>query len=102
VNSKNKCGTLANILIPLLIIAGAYFIYAWILPSLYKFYIQNLSTYGALFLIVYAYPVIDLIFYSTTLALGCKIDNWLKGFFSTIHFLLLGYGVGMIMLVGYT
>jgi hypothetical protein len=65
-------------------------------------YFNNLSTYSSCFLIIYSYPIIDLILYSATLALGCKMDDWLKGFFSSIHFYLLGYGVGMIMLVGYT
>lgn len=65
-------------------------------------YSQNLSTYSMLFLIIYSYPIIDLIIYSCLLLLGTKMDNWLKGFFSSIHYLLLGYGVGMIMIVGYT
>lgn len=102
VNAKEKGRALGNLLIPLLIIAFLYFVYAFLLPTLYKAYNQNLSTYGAVFLIIYSYPVFDLLFYAGTLALGCKIDDWIKGFFSSIHFLLLGYGVGMIMIVGYT
>jgi hypothetical protein len=91
-----------NFLIPLLIIAFLYFAYAFLLPSLYKLYVNNLSTYGAIFLIIYSYPAVDLLFYAATLGLGTQMDNWVKGFFSTIHFLLLGYGVGMILIVGYT
>lgn len=102
VNAREKGKMLGNLLIPLFLIAFIYFSYAWLIPSLYKSYVQNLSTYGAVFLIIYGYPVFDLLFYAGTLALGCKIDNWLKGFFSTIHFLLWGYGIGMILLVGYT
>lgn len=63
---------------------------------------NNLSLYSAIFLIIYSYPIIDLIFYSVYLAIGNKVDNWQKAFFSSIHYLLLGYGVGMILIVGYT
>ncbi len=102
VNAKEKGSSLGNFLIPLLIIAFLYFVYAFLLPTLYKLYTNNLSTYGAIFLTIYSYPAIDLLFYAATLGLGTKMDNWVKGFFSTIHFLLLGYGVGMILIVGYT
>jgi hypothetical protein len=102
VNAKEKGRTLGNLLIPLLIIAFLYFAYAFLLPSLYKAYSKSMSTYGAIFLIIYGYPVLDLLFYSATLALGCKVDHWMKGFFSSLHFLLLGYGVGMVLIVGYT
>ncbi len=102
VNSKDKGRTLANLLIPLLIIAFLYFIYAFLIPTLYKIYKDNLSLYSYVFLIMYSYPAIDLLLYSLTLGLGSKMDDWVKGFFSSIHYLLLGYGVGMIMLAGYT
>ena len=102
INAKEKCRALGNLLIPLLIIPFLCVCYALFLPSLYKAYVKNMSNYGAVFLIIYSYPAIDLLFYAGTLALGCKMDNWVKGFFSTIHFLLLGYGVGMILIVGYT
>jgi len=61
-----------------------------------------MTLYAALFLLFYGYPVIDLALYSLTLALGTLMDRWLKSFFSQIHFYILGYGVGMILLVGYT
>lgn len=102
VNCQDKATAAKNTLIPLLIIAVIYFIYGWLLPSLYKVYYNNLSTYSAIFLIIYGYPAVDAILYSLTLFLGNKMDSWIKEFFSTIHFLLLGYGVGMILLVGYT
>lgn len=102
VNCNDKATAAKNTLIPLLIIAGIYFIYGWLLPTLYKLYYDNLSVYSAVFLMIYGYPVFDVLLYSLTLILGNKIDNWIKEFFSTIHFLLLGYGVGMILLVGYT
>lgn len=102
VNAKDRQRTLYNLLSPLIFIAFTYFSYAWLLPSLYKAYIQNLSTYGAIFLIMYGYPVVDLLFYAGYLVIGTKVDTWLKDFYGSLHFLLLGYGVGMIMLAGYT
>lgn len=102
VNCKEKGPAMRNLLIPLLLIAGIYFIYGWLLPTFYTAYVKNLSTYSAIFLIFYGYPIIDTIIYSLTLFLGCKTDDWVKGFFSTIQFLLIGYGVGMILLIGYT
>jgi hypothetical protein len=73
------------------------------LPKLYSIYLQNMtSSMSALFLIFYIYPAFDLLFYSLTLLLGTKIDQNLKGFFSQIHFFLIGYGAGMVLLVGYT
>lgn len=102
VNARDKGQAMYNLLVPLILVAFVYFCYGWLLPSLYKAYIQNLSTYGAIFLIIYGYPVVDLMFYSAYLGLGCKVDGWLKDFYGSIHFLLLGYGVGMIMLAGYT
>jgi hypothetical protein len=102
VNCQDKEAAAKNTLIPLLIIATIYFIYGWVLPTLYKVYYDNLSIYSAVFLLIYGYPVIDALLYSLTLLLGNKMDIWIKEFFSTIHFLLLGYGVGMILLVGYT
>jgi hypothetical protein len=102
VNAKEKGRALGNFLIPLLIIAFLYFSYAFLLPSLYQLYYNNLGDYSSRFIVIYSYPIIDLIFYAMTLGLGTKVDNWVKGFLSSIHFLLLGYGVGMILLVGYT
>lgn len=57
---------------------------------------------SALFLIIYAYPAIDLLIYSVVLLLGNKVEDSVKSFFSVIHYMLLGYGAGMILIVGYT
>lgn len=94
---------LCNTLIPLLIIGVLYLVYSLLLPSLYYIYYQNLSSMSTIFLIIYAYPAFDLIIYSLVLWLGTKVeDNSIKSLFSVIHFMLLGYGAGMILIVGYT
>lgn len=56
----------------------------------------------AAFLVIYLYPLFDLAIYSLTLFLGTKVENHIKNFFSMIHFLLIGYGVGMVLNTGYT
>lgn len=91
-----------NTLVPLLIIPFLYLVYSLLLPSLYYVYYTNLSNMSTIFLIIYAYPLFDLIFYSLVLFLGTKVEDDVKSLFSVIHFMLLGYGVGMILIVGYT
>ena len=91
-----------NTIFPLLIISGLYLIYSLLLPSLYHIYYANLSLMSIIFLIIYAYPVIDLILYSLCLWLGTKVEDDVKALFSVIHYMLLGYGAGMILIVGYT
>ena len=54
VNAKEKAASVGNLLVPLLIIAGLCFTYGWLLPSLYKAYKDNLSSYSTVFLIIYA------------------------------------------------
>jgi len=92
---------------PLLIIAALYLIYSLLLPSLYHVYYLNLSSMSTIsmstiFLIIYAYPAFDLILYSLCLWLGTKVEDDVKGLFSVIHYMLIGYGAGMILIVGYT
>lgn len=93
-----------NTLIPLGLIAFLYLCYCYLLPQLYSIYLNkiNISTVGCIFLIVYAYPLFDILFYALTLFLGTKVENSVKSFFAIIHFLMIGYGVGMILIVGYT
>lgn len=102
VNCKDKKQAIKHNTIPILWICLLNLVYCWLIPSLYKIYVLNMSIFASLFLIFYGYPVIDLALYSITLALGSLMDRWVKNFFHQIHFYLLGYGVGMILLVGYT
>lgn len=78
VNCQDKEAAAKNTLIPLLIIATIYFIYGWLLPTLYKVYVDNLSNYSAIFLLIYGYPVIDALLYGLTLLLGNKMDHSIK------------------------
>lgn len=102
-NSLNRTKeSLANSLIPLLLIAFLYCVYSLFLPTLYKVYLDKLSTYSARFLVIYLYPLFDLLIYAITLFLGTKVEDNVKGFFSVIHYFLIGYGVGYVLLCGYT
>ena len=92
-----------NFLVPTLLIAFLYCCYTLFLPKLYSVYNSNISNViTRLFLIFYLYPVFDLLLYALVLGLGSKVENGLKGVFSMIHFMMVGYGAGMILLVGYT
>lgn len=93
---------LANSTIPLVLIIFLYCFYTLFLPSFYYVYFKNETAMTAAFLIIYLYPLFDLAFYSLTLFLGTKVEDHLKGFFSMIHFLMIGYGIGMVLNTGYT
>ncbi len=62
-----------NTIIPLLIIAALYAIYSLLLPTLYYLYAQKMASMSAIFLVIYAYPLIDLLLYSLVLFLGTKV-----------------------------
>jgi len=70
VNCNDKKSAIKFNIIPIIWISLLYFIYCFLIPSLYKLYTQNINTFGALYLIFYGYPVIDLILYIITLAFG--------------------------------
>lgn len=91
-----------NCLVPWLLIALLYCIYSLFLPSLYRVYQQHESAQTAAFLIFYIYPGFDLAIYSLCLGLGTKVEPALKGGFSMLHYLMVGYGAGVILNVGYT
>lgn len=102
-SSLNKTKEAAtNTIIPLSLIAIIFACYSIFLPTLYRVYLDNLTQMSSVFLVIYGYPVVDLILYALTLYLGNKVEDYLKNFFATIHFLMIGYGVGMILIVGYT
>lgn len=69
---------------------------------LYWAYFKHLSFQGASFLTFYAYPFIDLIMYALILVMGSFVSRHVRTFFSQIHYLLIGYEVGFILLIGYT
>jgi len=102
INCKGRRQPLIFNVIPILLICALNFIYGWALPTLYKIYKEKIDGFASLYLLFYGYPIIDLALYSLTLILGSFVDRWIKSFFTQIHFYILGYGVGMILLVGYT
>jgi len=91
-----------NCLVPLLLIALLYVTYSLFLPTLYYAYFNNLSSMSAAFLLIYGYPAIDLLIYIVALFLGTVVSDSVKGLFSVIHYFMLGYGVGMVLMTGYT
>jgi hypothetical protein len=53
-------------------------------------------------MIFYLFPIFDLLMYALLLYMGTKTSKYVKIFCQQLHFLTLGYAVGMIMLCGYT
>lgn len=99
--NKVKEAALDSVL-PLVCIAVLILIQVLLLPMLYWVYYHNLSTQGAAFLTFYAYPFIDLLMYGILLGMGAKVTKNARTFYSQIHYLLIGYEVGFILLIGYT
>lgn len=89
-------------LLPLLCIGVIVIIQVLLLPILYYIYYKNISSQGAAFLTFYAYPFIDLIMYALILLMGNYVSEHVRTFYSQIHYLLIGYEVGFILLIGYT
>jgi len=73
-SSLNKTKEAAtNTIIPLSLIALIFACYSIFLPTLYKVYLLNLTQMSSVFLVIYGYPVIDMILYALTLYLGNKV-----------------------------
>jgi len=73
-SSLNKTKEAAtNTIIPLSLIALIFACYSIFLPTLYKVYLLNLTQMSSVFLVIYGYPVVDMILYALTLYLGNKV-----------------------------
>lgn len=99
--NRTKEGLLDSLL-PLLCIAVIFTIQVLALPILYYIYSKNLSSEAAIFLTFYGYPFVDLIMYGIVLFMGSYTSREVRTFYSQIHYLLIGYEVGFILLIGYT
>ena len=86
---------------PLFYIAVLYACYTIAWPSLYKVYTGNFGNWAA-YVQVYLFLLWDLLTYSLLLLLNNYLPQMGKAFASTIHYLILGYFVGINLLVGVT
>lgn len=82
-------------------IALLYFSYAYLVPLMYRAMIIGVPN-GYAYLMIYGYPVIDLLFYAGLLGLNARGPKLAKPMLSVVHFFLLGYLVGITMLAGVT
>ena len=78
-----------------------YSCYTILLPGLYNVYVTNIPEIAG-YLQIYLFPIFDLIFYSILLTGNHKVSPNAKAFAGSLHFLQLGYFVGMNLLVGVT
>lgn len=89
-------------LLPLLSIGILHTIQVLGLPILYKQYSSNLSSPISILLMIYLFPIVDLLMYCMFLTMGSYISREVKVFHQQVHFLMVGYATGYIMLIGYT
>ena len=100
-NRPNIKKGLAAAALPLAIIAIAYFLYALLWPFFFEKYTDKFSD-ASVYVQIYLFLLWDLLVYSLLLVVNNFIPQVAKPFTAIIHFLLLGYFVGMTLLVGVT
>lgn len=101
-NNRDKVrSAIAAAALPLLYIALLMFIYSLFWPYLYSLYLKRFPEPSA-YVQIYLFPLWDLLLYSFLLLLNAKSPLQAKPFLSTIQYLIQGYLVGMILLVGVT
>ena len=72
VNNRNKIIVgLMSSLLPLVYIALLYFSYTYFIPTILQLLIKYIDP-GYTYIIIYGYPILDLIFYSLLLVLNCR------------------------------
>ena len=102
VNNKDRVKEgLAAAFFPLAYIALVIFTYTYLWPALYDVYIRKIPK-SAVYAQIYLYPLWDAIGYILLLTMNSKLPEMAKKFLSYIQFLILGYFVGMTLLVGVT
>lgn len=92
---------IAGSFLPLFYIALLYFSYTYFIPALYGVIYDNLTD-GHMYLMIYGYPVLDILFYIGLLLLNAKCPQICKPLLSFVQFFLLGYFCGITMLTSVT
>ena len=98
---NNAKPAVLSTLFVLLFLALMYACYTILLPGLYWVYVQNVPNASS-YLQIYLFPLFDLLLYSVLLGSHARLQEKAKSFSSMLHFLQLGYFVGMNLLVGVT
>jgi hypothetical protein len=107
-NCSTKKSAIFSSFIPLFYIALLYFCYTYFIPILYNLFVNYVdpTNYGYIYLMVYGYPVLDLILYIVLLVFNAKCGISMleagKNVMSIIQYFILGYFIGITMLVGIT
>lgn len=100
-NRGNLKAGMAAIFFPLFFIALLYTCYTYFFPALFGVYLTNLPE-AAPFLQIYLFPLFDLAIYILFLLMNAHISKLATKFLSYVNFFMLGYFVGMTVLVGIT
>lgn len=88
--------------LPYFFIAVLYFFYSYLIPSIFNQVIKNINP-GYEYVMIYGYPILDLILYSCLLALNSSIRlHYAKPLLSFVQFYLIGYFAGITMLASVT
>jgi hypothetical protein len=97
INNRDKLlSAFAAGLIPPLLIAFLYACYTYFIPALYMVFVENVNN-GYQYLMIYGYPVIDLLLYTILLLCNAKGPVSAKPMLSFVQFMLLGYFCGIAM-----
>ena len=86
-----------NFLLPILYIVLAYVSFSLLVPGIYGAIYKRLGE-DAAYIIVYIFPVIDMIFYSLIILASYLSEPHLVKFIKMFHFLNTGYAVGHVVL----
>lgn len=88
--------------LPYLYIAILYFFYSYLIPSIFNQLVKNINP-GYEYLMIYGYPVLDLILYAGLLGINASVRvEYAKPMLAFVQFYLLGYLVGITMLASVT
>jgi hypothetical protein len=87
---------------PLSYIALLYFMYSYFIPLLFNLIVNNVHT-GFNYIMIYGYPILDIIFYVLLLVMNARDNMKLaKPLLAFIQFFILGYLAGITLLASVT
>ncbi len=83
--------SLVDSAVPLLLLLSLYVIFSLLVPRLLKVFTDELSGFEAVFLMIYIFPIIDLILFSMVTYSSAYLTESAQPFQAILHFLLIGY-----------
>lgn len=102
INNRPGCGVaFFSSFLPYFYIALLYFFYSYLIPSIFNLMVRNVDP-GYDYLMIYGYPILDVILYGGLLFINSKNFERAKPMLAAIQFYIIGYGVGITLLASMT